>query len=160
MRLILTDTKIDSLAKQPQDTIIQATEKSKNCVGCFGCWLKTPGVCVIHDGYENMPTLLAECDKYIVISKITYGGFSPAIKRLTDRSIGYVLPFFCIKGGEMHHKQRYNKTLNYTVIFYGEATDAEKATAQKLVQANADNMYAKIDKVVFVRSLQDIKEAL
>jgi len=160
MRLILTDTGLDSLPKQPQDTVITATEKIQNCIGCFGCWLKTPGVCVIHDGYENIPQLLAECDSYVVISKITYGGFSPAIKRLTDRSIGYVLPFFCIKGGEMHHKQRYNKTLNFTVIFYGEATEAEKATAKKLVQANADNMYGHIEKLVFVSSLQDIKEEL
>jgi multimeric flavodoxin WrbA len=160
MRLILTDTSTDFLSKRPQDTIITATEQIQNCIGCFGCWLKTPGVCVIKDGYENMPKLLAECDKFVVISKITYGGFSPAIKRLIDRSIGYVLPYFCIKGGEMHHKPRYDKTLNYTVIFYGEATDAERATAKKLVQANADNFYGQIKKILFVHSLQDIKEEL
>ena len=23
----------------------------KPCIGCFGCWLKEPGECVIKDGY-------------------------------------------------------------------------------------------------------------
>ncbi|AQS08487.1 hypothetical protein CLOBY_05950 [Clostridium saccharobutylicum] len=25
------------------------------CLGCFNCWLKTPGRCIIEDSYTEMP---------------------------------------------------------------------------------------------------------
>jgi hypothetical protein len=28
------------------------------CIGCFSCWNRTPGICAIHDGYENMGSLI------------------------------------------------------------------------------------------------------
>lgn len=29
--------------------IIEKTEPINNCIGCFGCWVKTPAKCVIND---------------------------------------------------------------------------------------------------------------
>lgn len=65
----------------------------KSCIGCFGCWIKTPGKCVIKDGYDNIGELFSKADKVIVISKCFYGGFSPFVKNVLDRSIAYMLPF-------------------------------------------------------------------
>ena len=33
--------------------IISDNGTIKPCIGCFGCWLKTPGRCVIKDGYDT-----------------------------------------------------------------------------------------------------------
>ena len=33
----------------------------KNCIGCFCCWHKTPGECMIHDGYERTGAKLGHC---------------------------------------------------------------------------------------------------
>ena len=34
--------------------IIDNSGKIKKCMGCFGCWLKTPGRCVIPDEYQRI----------------------------------------------------------------------------------------------------------
>jgi multimeric flavodoxin WrbA len=39
---------------QKNTVIISDNGKMLPCVCCFGCWIKTPGECVIKDGYDNM----------------------------------------------------------------------------------------------------------
>jgi len=35
-----------------EDILIVSDDGTINkCIGCFGCWIKTPGVCVIKDKY-------------------------------------------------------------------------------------------------------------
>lgn len=127
----------------------------KKCIGCFGCWIKTPGRCVIHDGYENTGIDFSKADTVIVISKCAYGCYSPFIKKVLDRSISYLLPSFEIINDETHHKQRYEKTFNYQVFFYGnEISEAERITAEKLVLANSMNYHSKSFKVRFFSSVE------
>ena len=85
----------------------------------FCCWRKTPGECVIKDGYENMGALIHHADEVVVISKYTYGGFSSFVKNAFDRCIAYVLPQFEVIKGETHHKRRYDEDKAFTFIFYG-----------------------------------------
>ena len=44
-----------------------------NCVGCFGCWTKTPGKCVIRDDAVKVYPCIAASDKLMYVSKIRYG---------------------------------------------------------------------------------------
>ena len=131
----------------------------RNCVGCFGCWVRTPGRCVIRDGYENMGEFLAGLEELLVISRCTFGGYSSFVKNVLDRSIPYILPFFEIREGEMHHRPRYENHIRLRVIFYGEdVTQAERETAQKLVRANALNLCAQVEAVDFVKAVDEIGE--
>ena len=91
--------------------VIKNNGKIRNCIGCFGCWTRTPGECIRHDGYENMGKLLSKCDRLIIISRSCFGGYSPFVKNVFDRSISYVLPDFEMRGGEMHHKRRYDNVI-------------------------------------------------
>ena len=101
--------------------------KLKPCICCYGCWLKTPGKCVINDGYENMGTLLSKCDRLIVISKCFYGGFSPFVKNVLDRSAcPSLLPYFRTRKGETHHPKRYKNKIDFSVHLYGNITEAKK----------------------------------
>ncbi|WP_330587631.1 hypothetical protein [Anaerocolumna sedimenticola] len=112
-----------------------------NCIGCFGCWVKTPGACIIRDSYGDMGELFSKSEEVIIISKCCYGCYSPFIKNILDRSISYVHPYFTLRNGEMHHKSRYDNKLNLTVYFYGsDITIAEQKTAEKLVTANGVNL--------------------
>ena len=50
MKLLLSDTPLTVSLKTENEMYIDLSAlKISNCVGCFGCWTKTPGKCVIRD---------------------------------------------------------------------------------------------------------------
>jgi len=118
------------------ETMIISDDKNiKPCVCCFGCWIKTPGICVINDGYENLGALLSKCNKLIIISECFYGGYSPFIKNVLDRCIcPYQLPYFVVKNGRTSHPKRYKNKIFLSVNFYGNISEKEEETAGKLVK--------------------------
>jgi len=138
-------------------TVISDNGKIYPCICCFGCWLKTPGQCVINDGYDNMGFLFSRCNHMIIISRCIYGGYSPFVKNVLDRSVcPYQLPYFKNINGETRHQKRYKNNIALSVHFYGEITAAEKDTAKKLVNKL---LFNKID-VNFYNSFEEIKEVL
>jgi hypothetical protein len=51
--------------------------------------------------------------------------------------------------------------MGLSAYFYGEnITDAEKETAQSLLMANALNLNAKLNKVLFFQTAREAREAL
>lgn len=120
------------------------------CIGCFSCWNRTPGICAIHDGYENMGRLIHQAGEVTVISRYTYGGFSGSVKGVFDRCLGYVLPQFEVTKGETHHKKRFDEDKPYTFIFYGNAlTDSDKERARAYVKAVCTNIRGHVKDVIF-----------
>lgn len=143
MNLIVHDTSTEELGDA--DFIIFNLRKlklKKNCTGCFGCWVKTPGICVIKDDLQPAAPILGKTESFIIISNITYGGYSIDVKRFMDRSLGYIQPYFTRRGNEMHHVSRYASRLNLIVIGYGAKSELEKTVFGQLVAANALNMNA------------------
>ena len=139
-------------------TLVSDNGTAHHCIGCFGCWIKTPGACVIRDHYGDMGERLSKCDEVVIISQCFYGGFSPSVKKVMDRSISYNHPYFVTRNGEMHHRRRYQNQFALKVWFYGEnITEKEKQTAQKLIQANAVNLDCGVESIVFVRNVSQIK---
>jgi hypothetical protein len=134
-------------------TLYSASPAVRHCVGCFGCWVKTPGVCVIKDRGSDFALLMSQHSDLIVLSRLVFGGLSPDVKAIIDRSIGFILPFFRIVNGEAHHAMRYEKSPNLHYILYGSnIRDAEKETAQRLVAANALNFGAARHSIGFYAS--------
>ena len=110
------------------------------CVGCFDCWLKTPGQCTITTDAANVIAAKAVgADAIVILSEIVFGGYSADVKSLLDRKVQNILPFFEIYRGEMHHEQRYDRSPAWISIGYGDASDAEKQTFVRLMDRNALN---------------------
>ena len=157
MRLIISD--FDKLPKLAEGDVSITPQKGaiRNCIGCFGCWVKTPGQCVIHDGYENMGKLLSQCNELILISECVYGSLSPFVKNVLDRAISYIHPFFSIRDGRMHHKRRYGNVITISACFYGkDISPEERATAQSIIEGNAVNYDGRTGTVAFFDSPEEI----
>ena len=168
MRLIIHDLSmeqselvgLDQLSDE-ENIIVNGNGKNHYCIGCFACWLKTPGRCMIKDEYQGMGEKISKVDELLIISKATFGSYSSVVKNVLDRSISYVSPYFVIRNGEMHHKERYHKNLKVSAVFYGDdMTEAEKETSVNLVVANAVNLNGTVGNIDFVNSFEIVKEVL
>ena len=160
----LTDSQCQTLGidQMKQDNIIVDSRRISNyCIGCFGCWLKTPGRCIIKDEFQQMGENLSKVEELVIISRSSFGSYSSSVKNVLDRSISYVMPFFEIRKGEMHHGERYHKDLKISAAFYGDGiTEMEKETSKNLVKANALNLNASMGKVLFGEKPEDVREVL
>lgn len=163
MRLIIHDlmqNEFDELfpVLKPDDRVIGDDGTIKSCIGCFGCWVKTPGQCVIRDEYQRMGELLAGSDEVVMISRCYFGSYSPFVKNVLDRSISFILPYFTRVNGEMHHQRRYQKSPYLTVCFYGaDIMEREMATARKLVKAEAVNLHVSDYSTQFYKAAGELK---
>lgn len=124
------------------DAIINANGCSNSCIGCFSCWIKHPKVCIYKDEYSNITDSLKNSDELIIISKNRFGCYSESVKRVLERCIGYVLPYFTIRDKHIHHASRYDKKINLITYFYGDITNQDLECLDSLVKANSINLNA------------------
>jgi len=165
-RLILHDLDAETaeslFQNVPNTQVFSARKKMAKCCGCFGCWLKSPGICIMHDGTESLGKLIACCDEFIIISKSLYGGFGKEIKNALDRSISFLLPFFEVRNREQHHQIRYSKSGKLKAYIYNsdEVSETDKATLTEITRANCINMNKNDYETVFINDVQKMKGAL
>ena len=91
------------------------------CMGCFGCWVKTPGECVIRDSMADINRTAMANDVVIYLVPVVFGQYSANMKNALDRWIPNILPFFITKpNGDTMHPARYAKNPQYVMIGYGD----------------------------------------
>jgi len=113
------------------------------CLGCFGCWIKTPGECVIDDAGRDVTRNIVGSDLVVYLTPIQFGGYSYELKKALDRSIPIISPFFRKVKGEVHHKKRYDRYPKLAAFGWsGHLVDHEDEIFENLVQRNAINMHA------------------
>jgi len=111
------------------------------CLGCFYCWVKTPGMCrQTRDAANTVARSQIQCDAMVLVSRITYGGYSYDTKSFLDRSIQNLGAFFEIVDDTMRHSRRYERFPAVISLGYGAFTDKEAATFADLTRRNALNM--------------------
>lgn len=154
------DNKVNYLI---QKTIKELSEKSnirssfyvleknqiKNCGGCFGCWVKTPGECIINDLGNEITKNCFQSDIAIIVTPIHFGSYSSTIKLAIDRFIPLISPFFQKINGEIHHKSRYEKMPVFIFIgIQNKINVNEKEIFIKLANRNAINLFQKQHKII------------
>lgn len=58
-----------------------------NCIGCFHCWVKTPGKCIVRDDAIKTYPLIAKSENIIYVSKIKYGDYENEEKKIFEKLI-------------------------------------------------------------------------
>jgi multimeric flavodoxin WrbA len=110
------------------------------CLGCFGCWIKTPGECVIDDAGRDVARAVARCDLLVYFTPVTFGGVSSELKKAVDRLIPNISPFFARVQEETHHQKRYPRCPSLIGLGTLPQSNREAETVFKtLVERNALN---------------------
>jgi multimeric flavodoxin WrbA len=113
------------------------------CMGCFRCWIKTPGICITDDAARDVSKKFIQSDLVVFLTPVTFGGYSSELKKALDRSLGNMLPYFTKIDGKTHHKKRYK---NYPKLIALGTLPASNPKEEKifkdLVSRNAVNAHA------------------
>lgn len=156
MNLLMSDRPLSLQLPQDQDNryVDVSQLKIANCVGCFGCWVKTPGKCVIRDDATTVYPLIAKSQKLIYVSRICFGGYDLVMKKMLERAIPIQQAFIRLHNGETHHVQRCVEEKDAVIIAYGAQSQEEENLFSKLVARNANNMMFRSWRIRFVQESQ------
>lgn len=88
----------------------------KPCLGCFSCWDKTPGKCVINDKMIEILPKIVGADVIIWSFPLYYFSVPGSLKNLIDRQLPLNQPFM-VKGSESGgHPSRYDLTQQHHIV--------------------------------------------
>jgi hypothetical protein len=97
-------------------------------MGCFGCWVKKPGECVIGDKMSSINRSSMTSDAVFYLTPIVFGQFSANMKNVIDRWLPNMLPFFESRpDGSTMHPPRYADYPRQIMLGYADALEDEDA---------------------------------
>lgn len=106
----LTKAFIEGSGWSDVETIEVANANIKGCKGCFACWNKTPGRCVIEDGMNAILQKMVEANVVIWSFPLYYFNVPGTLKNLIDRQLPTVLPYMSKNAESGGHPSRYDRT--------------------------------------------------
>ena len=119
------------------------------CRGCFNCWIRTPGECVIRDDAADILRRYIGSDVVAYVTPVTFGGYAATLKMMVDRVIPLIDPRFTRVRGEYHHRVRYERYPQLVGFGTLPAPDAEaEASFVELLRRNGLNIHADAPAVV------------
>jgi multimeric flavodoxin WrbA len=141
------------------DVLVPSEMNIAPCLGCFGCWLKTPGKCIINDDGSDLPRKIVQSDILFLLTPVTFGMYSHELKRAMDRyACPLLLPFFENINGEIHHVARYDKNPKLVAIGVLPTPDERSETVfTALVNRNAINKHTTaVSSIVYETDKPDV----
>lgn len=119
----------------------------KFCTGCFGCWVKTPGQCVVKDASHDVCRAVINGDFLLWAAPLRMGFPDATLKKMMDKSIPLIHPYFVVDHGEAHHRPRYNRYPRIGLLLEKEAdTDAaDLRIVSDILSRTALNLKSRLD---------------
>jgi multimeric flavodoxin WrbA len=96
------------------------------CTGCFGCWVKIPGECVVADDSAQVRRSVINSDFTLLASPLRMGFPSALLKQTMDKLIPLIHPYAVVDHGEAHHLARYENYPRLGLLLQKE-TDTDDA---------------------------------
>jgi len=111
------------------------------CAGDFKCWIRSPGVCAIDDANREIARSFVASEIAVLLTPLTFGGYSSDLKKALDHLVGTMTPFFTTVDGETHHPPRYPRRPRLLALATSDGHDmVGEGVFAKLVERNALNM--------------------
>ena len=113
----LTRSFLDGAGWAEADIVDVSKTDVKGCLGCYACWNKTPGKCVLRDGMSEILPKIIAADVIVWSFPLYYFGVPGALKNLIDRQLPLNLPFMADGAKSGGHPSRYDQAKQrYAVI--------------------------------------------
>lgn len=96
------------------------------CIGCFGCWVKTPGQCKVGDASLKIDSEVINSDFLLWASPLKMGFPSALLKKAVDKFIPLIHPYMEVVNYEAHHVPRYQKYPNLGLLLAKEEDTDER----------------------------------
>lgn len=91
-----------------QTEIIYAAELNiKDCLGCFSCWNKTPGCCILKDDMVAVLEKIKCADIVVWATPLYHFGMTARLKRIMERTLPLCKPYIVKRGDHYSHPHRY-----------------------------------------------------
>jgi len=106
---VLLDALVEGMreAGAEVETIHLRQKKINNCMGCFTCWTKSPGVCIHKDDMsrELFPKWL-EADIAVYATPLYHFTVNASMKAFIERTLPFLEPFLIKVDGKTFHPLR------------------------------------------------------
>ena len=154
----LLEVELEKIGLNPESIVLRNIEDLKHCVGCFKCWIETPGICNIPGPHREINRKIINSDLLVYLTPLTFGGYSSEIKKMIELQLGLVLPDITMKTGESHHKKRYKKYPSILAIATAETrNEDEELMFKHLIDRHALNWYPPEHRAVIIHGDEDDK---
>jgi len=98
------------------ETIYLKDKDIHSCVGCYTCWVKTPGVCVFKDDMTELLEKVRSCNILVYATPLYNYNMTSLLKAFQERLLPLVDPHL-VKTGEVYrHPQRYEVNRKMVLI--------------------------------------------
>ena len=125
------------------DIIDLAEARLTNCIGCFECWVKTPGKCRFGDFGRELAGRVIHSDLFLIVSRIRFGSYSSDVQRAWERMLPLLSPLFKKVDGETHHVHRYDRYPSLAALGVLDGADGKSEEIfRKRVERNSINLFS------------------
>lgn len=108
-----------------------------DCIGCYSCWLKTPGICCFKDGMEDILKEFLSADIVVLASPIIMSFVSSLLKRVNDRLLPLGHPFLMLNEDRMVHVPRYSHYPKIALLL--DSPEESSDTSSELIKKVYEN---------------------
>lgn len=91
------------------------------CVGCWGCWVKTPGECVADEVSLEMGRAVINADFVLWAAPLKMGFPTALLKMAMDKHLPLIHPYMVVDHMEAHHLRRYPRSPRLGLLLEKEA---------------------------------------
>ena len=134
--LVITDKEIPEQYFKNSVVVNLNNIHFSTCDGCLTC-MKCEGKCAFRDDMSLISKWFNDCSLIIYITKVKYGCFDIAFKRMIERMVVNLEPYYDLVDGETCHLCVSQLKKKLVVIGYGDINEEERKLFKDLLDESS-----------------------